>query len=115
MVERSAKPGTPEPGALERYAEAWAQPGSLTAMLNYYRALRERPSHAAPARLAPATLILWAGADQFLERHVAEASLALCEHGQLEFVEGASHWLHLERPGQVNPRIVAWLGQAHRM
>ena len=109
MMRGSAHADTFEPGALDRHAEAWARPGSLTAMLNYYRALRERRSGDAPARLAPATLILWAGDDRFLERHVAKAGLALCDDGRLEFVEGASHWLHIARPGHVNGRIIVFL------
>ena len=40
---------------------------------------------------------------------MAEAGLALCDDGQLEFVEGASHWLHLERPGPTNGRIIQFL------
>ncbi len=35
--------------------------------------------------------------------------LALCDDGRLETVEGASHWLHIERPGPVNDRIIAFL------
>ena len=58
------------------------------------------------------TLILWASDDRFLERHVAEAGLALCDDGRLEFVEGASHWLHLEQPERINRRIVEFLGGA---
>ena len=109
MVQGSAASGAFEPGALDHYAEAWAHPGSLTAMLNYYRALRERPATGDAARLAPPTLILWAGDDSFLERHVAEAGLALCDDGRLEIVEGTSHWLHLERPEQVNRRVLAFI------
>lgn len=105
----SARADTFEPGALDRYAEAWAHPGSLTAMLNYYRALRERPMAGDPARIAPPTLVLWAGEDRFLERHVAEAGMALCDDGRLEIVEGASHWLHLEQPERINARIVEFL------
>ena len=78
-------------------------------MLNYYRALRERPRRDAPARLSPPTLILWAGEDMFLERHVAEAGLALCDQGVLEIVEGTSHWLHIEQPERINARVLAWL------
>ena len=109
MMQGSARADTFEPGALDRYVEAWAHPGSLTAMLNYYRALRERAQDQEPARLSPPTLILWADDDRFLERHVAEAGLALCDRGELEIVEGASHWLHLEQPDRINARIVAFL------
>ncbi len=111
MMRGSAKANTFEPGALDRYVKAWGHPGSLTAMLNYYRALRERKTGGEPARLAPPTLILWAGDDAFLERNVAEAGLALCDAGKLEFVEGASHWLHIEQPERINARILEWLGE----
>jgi pimeloyl-ACP methyl ester carboxylesterase len=111
MIQGSAKSYSFEPGSLDRYVDAWSHPGSLTAMLNYYRALRERPKRDEPARLSPPTLILWAGDDAFLERSVAEAGLALCDRGQLEFIEGASHWLHVEQAALVNARILNWLGQ----
>ncbi len=109
MMRGSAKTDTFEPGTLEHYSQAWSHPGSVTAMLNYYRALRERPRRNAPARLSPPTLILWAGEDVFLERHVAEAGLALCDRGVLEIVEGTSHWLHIEQPERINARVLAWL------
>jgi len=109
MIQGSANADTFEPGALDRYVEAWAHPGSLTAMLNYYRGLRERPHNEKPARLAPPTLILWADDDRFLERHIAEAGLALCDDGRLEIVEGVSHWLHIEQPERINARITMWL------
>ena len=110
MMTGSAHPDTFEEGALDRYAEAWAHPGSLSAMLNYYRALRERRGGSEPARLAPPTLILWAGDDRFLERNIAEAGLALCDDGRLVVVEGASHWLHIEQPERVNAKIIDFLG-----
>lgn len=109
MMQGSAHADTFEPGALDCYARAWAHPGSLTAMLNYYRALRDRPATDEPARISPPTLILWAGRDLFLERHVAEAGLALCDEGRLELIEDATHWLHLEQPARINQRIVRWL------
>jgi pimeloyl-ACP methyl ester carboxylesterase len=108
-MKRSARADTFEPGSLNHYAEAWAHPGSLTAMLNYYRALRKRPRAREPGRLASPTLILWADHDSFLERHLAEAGLALCDNGRLEIVEGASHWLHLDQPQRVNARLIRWL------
>ena len=79
-------------------------------MLNYYRALRHRPRSTRPARIAPPTLILWGADDAFLEPHVAEAALALCDRGKLEFVPDASHWLHLEQPARIHARIRDWLG-----
>lgn len=112
MVRASAQADTFEPGALDLYAAAWAQPGSLTAMLNYYRALRQRPSRDRPARIAPPTLILWGDEDRFLGRHVMEAGLALCDDGRLVVVDGATHWLHLDQPARILSEIVGFLGAA---
>lgn len=109
FMEVTARKDAFEPGALDHYAEAWSHPGSLTAMLNYYRALRERKPGKEPARLAPPVLVLWAEHDSFLERHVAEAGLALCDQGRLGIVAGTTHWLHLEEPARVNATILGFL------
>ncbi len=111
FVETTARDGTFEPGALDRYVEAWSHPGSLTAMLNYYRALRERQTGKEPARLTPPTLVLWAEHDSFLERHIAEAGLALCDRGRLEIVPGTTHWLHLEEPERINAAVLRFLAE----
>ena len=112
MMQASARADTFETGALDVYAEAWRQPGALTAMLHYYRALRQRPAGGEPARITPPTLILWGGEDSFLERHVAEAGLALCDNGRLVVVDGASHWLHLERSDRINAELIGFLDPA---
>lgn len=83
------------------YVEAWARPGALTAMLNYYRALRYKPS-GAPVRIQPPTLLIWGQQDRFLDPAVAQASLALCDHGQALFLDTATHWVQLEEVEIVN-------------
>jgi epoxide hydrolase 4 len=111
MVLGSARRDALKPGEIERYTEAWARhPGSLTAMLNYYRALRERPAPACPARIAPPTLVLWGEQDAFLEHHVARTAVELCDNGRLVVVAGATHWLHLEEPMRVNAELIGFLG-----
>jgi pimeloyl-ACP methyl ester carboxylesterase len=104
MTQGSARPEAFEPGALDRYVEAWQRPGRFTAMLNYYRALRQ-PRSAAPARITPPTLIVWGEKDTFLERHVADASLAQCDDGCLKILADTTHWLHLEQPEVVTSLI----------
>ena len=105
MMQSSAAPSAFEPGALDRYVQAWQRPGRFTAMLNYYRALRHRKSGGS-ARIVVPTRILWGGKDSFLESHVARASLEQCEQGALEILEDATHWLHLEQPERVTERIL---------
>ena len=107
-LRRSSRPGTFSPEDLGRYAGAWARPGALTGMLNWYRALRLRPAIAHAAVEAP-TLLIWGGQDRFLERGLAERSLALCRAGRPLWLDEASHWVHLEKPEIVNLAMLRFL------
>ncbi len=110
MMRRTARAGTFTTADLDRYSTAWSQPGSLTGMLNYYRALFRR-KEGLSARIEPPTLILWGENDVALELHIAERALELCGDGRLVVIEGASHWLHLEQPDRINAELVDFLGK----
>jgi pimeloyl-ACP methyl ester carboxylesterase len=105
---RSSRPGTFTEVDFARYRTAWAAPGALTAMLNWYRALRRRP-RIDDARVVPPTLVLWGERDRFLEKGLAEASLALCDAGRPVWFETAGHWVHLEEAAEVNEELVEFL------
>lgn len=107
-LTRSSQPGSFTPADLARYVEAWSQPGALTAMLNYYRALRNKPSNP-QARVHPPTLLLWGQQDVALEPAVAEASLALCERGEGFFLPNAGHWVQLDEPQVINNALERFL------
>lgn len=109
LMRGSARPDSFRPGDLDRYAAAWGQPGRLGAMLNYYRALRQRRRPGEPARIRPATLVLWGERDVALERHVARDAVGLCDDGRLLVLPGTTHWLHLEEPGRVTAEILGFL------
>jgi pimeloyl-ACP methyl ester carboxylesterase len=109
-LQQTSRKGTFSPSDLDAYDEAWRQPGALTAMLNWYRALRHKPSLPDPKITAP-TLVLWGMQDRFLEAGLAEDSLSLCEQGRLVRLEQATHWLHLEEPEAVNAALVEFLFQ----
>ncbi|RZI76713.1 MAG: alpha/beta hydrolase [Pseudomonas sp.] len=111
LMQSSALPETFEPDAMDHYAQSWARPGRLRAMLNYYRALRRRDARKDERRIVPPVLILWGTMDRFLERHVMEAGLPLCENGSFVPVEGATHWLLLEQPERVTSELLASLGR----
>lgn len=104
----SARPDAFRPGELDRYVEAWSQPGALTAMLNYYRALRRRPRAPLP-RITPPALVLWGAHDVALQRALAREGLALCDRGGGVFLERATHWVHLEEPEAVNAALAAFV------
>ncbi|HEV2559553.1 MAG TPA: alpha/beta hydrolase [Microvirga sp.] len=104
----SSRPGTFSQEDLAAYDHAWAQPGALTGMLNWYRALKYRPAMPNPRVNAP-TLVLWGTQDRFLERGLAEDSLRLCQAGRPVWFEKATHWLHLEEADEVNRELVEFL------
>ncbi len=106
-LRRSARDRTFTTGTLEHYVGVWSQPGALTAMLNYYRALLRRPRRP-PARVTPPTLLLWGEQDHFLDRAVAEASLQLCDQARAVYFPDATHWVHLEEAEAINEEIASF-------
>ncbi|HYF17402.1 MAG TPA: alpha/beta hydrolase [Ramlibacter sp.] len=96
----TAQGGALPPALLERYREQWSQPGALTAMLNWYRALAFDPPTPTVPIDVPLT-VLWGEQDRFLDRGLADAGLALCRQGRLVAWAENTHWLHHERPGDV--------------
>ncbi len=102
-------PGVFSPTDLNRYVEAWSQPWALTAMLAWYRALRFfRPM--GRGRVLPPVLVIWGGRDPFLDRHLYQASLDRCVHGQGLFLADVGHWPHLEMPSMVEQEIIRFIG-----
>ncbi len=112
-MEHTSPAGTFRPEDFERYRTAWSQPGAVTGMLNWYRALFRRPARLpATPRFEMPVRILWGGQDFALGLELAHASLALCARGELFVLEGANHWIQHERAGEVNQRLIEFLGQA---
>lgn len=105
---------TPEsftPGDLACYRAAWSQPGALTGMLNWYRAMLQRPPRLGRAnRVTVPTLILWGERDVALSKEMAPLSLAKCDQGRLITYPDATHWLQHDEPDAVNRELVAFLG-----
>jgi pimeloyl-ACP methyl ester carboxylesterase len=93
---------------LDRYEQAWAEPGAVKAMLDWYRALRLKP-HLENARVSVPTLIIWGLQDRFLEKGLADESRALCDDARFLSFENASHWVHLEEADAVNEALVDFL------
>jgi epoxide hydrolase 4 len=109
---RTARPGTFSPDELREYQQAWSQPGALTAMINYYRAVIQAPPQPLPSSyvLVP-TLMIWGKGDVFLSHEMAQPSIELCDNGRLIFIENATHWVQHEEPEQVNHLMVEFLSQ----
>jgi pimeloyl-ACP methyl ester carboxylesterase len=110
-LTRTSRPSAFTPADIARYVQAWAQPGALTAMINYYRALRNKPI-GPPRRVRSATLVIWGTRDMFLEQAVAQASLDLCDRGESLFLNTATHWVQLEEPKTVNAAAIRFFKAA---
>jgi pimeloyl-ACP methyl ester carboxylesterase len=101
-------------GDIERYMADMARPGALTAGLNWYRASagprfeleRGRPF---PAIDAP-TLGLWSTRDNYLtEDQMVRSAEHVTGPWRYVRVDDASHWLQLDRPGQINDLLIEFL------
>jgi len=111
MMLASSRPNAFEAADLDRYVNAWSQPGALTAMLNWYRAAFRwgQRKMVSPARIRVPTLMLWGRNDMALSSEMAQPSIELCDRGQLVFFENASHWIQHDEKDEVNRLLIEFL------
>jgi epoxide hydrolase 4 len=112
-----ARAGAFTPADLDRYREAWSQPGAVSAMLNYYRAsMRRPPAGATGGSLPPVqapTLVIWGERDRHLGADLAEPYSA--DVPNLEGVvrlPSASHWVQHDEPDRVSELLIDYFGAA---
>ena len=109
-LTNSSRPGTFTNDDLDKYRQAWSQPKALTSMLNWYRAVMQRPPKPPEnMRITVPTLLIWGAQDKFLGRELARPSIDLCDDGRLVFFEDATHWVQHEEAGRVNELIDTFL------
>jgi pimeloyl-ACP methyl ester carboxylesterase len=109
-LTRTARPGTFSPAELAAYRAAWAVPGALTGMVNWYRAaVRHRPAPPSRGRVTVPTLILWGNRDRFLSRDLPDLSAALCSDARVVRFPDATHWLLHEEPAAVAAVLLSFL------
>jgi pimeloyl-ACP methyl ester carboxylesterase len=115
LLQRSGKPGTFTAEDLAYYRQAWAQPGALTAMINWYRAAirsgfggstGDTPNSGS---ITAPTLLLWGKQDVALGSEMAQPSIDLCEDGKLVFFEDATHWVQHDEAETVNQLLLDFL------
>jgi pimeloyl-ACP methyl ester carboxylesterase len=101
-------------GDTERYIEELSKPGALTAGLNWYRAnlhpKRELEPRPPLPEIQADTLGIWSSGDHYLteDRMVASGDHVAGEW-RYERIEGASHWMQLDAPRQVNELLLGFL------
>jgi pimeloyl-ACP methyl ester carboxylesterase len=95
---------------MDRYVEAWSQPGAVTAMLNYYRnSVRTPPKKAKAAirRISAPTLVIWGERDRYLGPKLAEPDPDDVPNlDRVERLADASHWVHHDEAERVNQLLI---------
>jgi pimeloyl-ACP methyl ester carboxylesterase len=98
---------------IERYVEAWSQPGALTTMINYYRAALRRSPRSALARLRPIdgpVLVIWGQRDSVLGSELAEPESKWVSDVRVERIPQATHWVQHDAPERVNELLTGFFG-----
>ena len=106
---RDARPAyTPE--EIERYVEAWSQPGASTGMINYYRSSVRSSIKGADPQLRPIkapTLVVWGQGDRYLGPDLAEPDHDDVPNlDRVERLPDASHWVHHDEHERVNQLLI---------
>jgi epoxide hydrolase 4 len=104
------------PEEMDRYIEAWSQPGAATGMINYYRSSVRTPPKQAEAALVPIkapTLVIWGQDDGYLGPELAEPDHDDVPNlDRVERLLGASHWVHHDAPDRVTHLLIDFFGPA---
>lgn len=118
LLWRDWSPGFDGTSDAERAKDCMRDPANLAAALGYYRAtlgagLRDpRLDELQPSTSevpSQPTLYLHGADDGCIGRDVAEAARAMHAGLDVRIVEGAGHFLQLERPDEVNDHVVRWV------
>jgi len=94
------------------YRKQALQPGAMTAMINYYRALVRRwpdPKQMPRTKLDTPTLMIWGERDTALGKELTLGTDELVRDLTLRYLPDVSHWVQQEAPETVNAIIEAWL------
>ena len=95
---------------IEKYKEAWSQPGAMTAMINWYRVavLHQPPILQDPCVRVP-TLMMWGIQDFALSLRTARPSMDYVKEGNLIFFPEATHWVQRDAAEEVNHYLIDFL------
>ncbi len=92
------------------YKDNAAQPGALTAMINYYRNL---PAEMMKREIRPIiqvpTLMLWGEKDQYTSKNSIRGTEKYVKNLELKFLPDCSHWTQQDCPKEVNQHMHEFL------
>lgn len=101
---------------IDLHVEAMAQPGALTAAINYYRAVFRRSPAEQRARFRPIeqpVQVIWGERDRYLLKEWAAPSPEWVPNARVAYLPNATHWVQHDEPERVNQLMIAHLKQEH--
>jgi epoxide hydrolase 4 len=112
MQHDPVRPGAYSADDIARYRDALAQPGALTAFINYYRAMRKGSRQGRWQPIHAETLIIWGDQDKYLGRDLAAPDPRLVTNARVEYMPDATHWVHHDQPERVATLLIEFLKRA---
>ena len=101
---------------MDRYVEAWSQPGAASGMINYYRASVRQSQKKAAAAIRPIkapTLVIWGEGDSYLGPGLAEPDRDDVPNlDRVERLPDASHWVHHDEAERVTQLLIDFFAPA---
>ena len=95
---------------IEKYKEAWSQPGAMTSMINWYRAIvRHQPAMPKDPRVKVPTLMMWGMKDFALSHRMARPSMDYVDDGNLILFPEATHWVQHDAAEEVNHYLIDFI------
>jgi pimeloyl-ACP methyl ester carboxylesterase len=95
---------------IEKYREAWSQPGAMAAMINWYRAAARYPQQIPQEmRIRVPTMMIWGMKDIALTHRMARPSIDHCDDGNLILFPEATHLVQRDAAEEVNHYMINFL------
>lgn len=107
------RPNTFSAADLAEYRQAWAQPGALTAMVNWYRAAARYGGTFYKSLISQCvhmpTLLIWGTNDLALGQELTYGTERYATDLRVRYLNGISHWVQQEAPDQVNAALLPFV------
>ena len=98
---------------IAEYVKAYTQPGGLTGIINYYRAMvRYMSSLDTSAQLPMPVLMLWGEQDKALGKELTYNTHQYCKDLEIIYDPSSGHFIQSDNPQWVNEKLLAFFGKS---
>ena len=103
------RPGAYTAEDIDEIVAAAREPGALTGMLAWYRAMIQRPTHTRWKPISRPVQVVWGEKDRYLLRDIAEPGRDWVPDLRFAPIPEASHWVQADAPEKVNGLLIDFL------